>query len=229
MRLKWIAVLAVGLLAAQVSAEDPPVLKTEKDRVSYAIGVEGARSFQRLGIDIDVDILAKAIRDVYAGEKLLMTEGDLLATMTAHQAEVRQKLAEAARRLAESNKKAGDAFLAANKAKEGIVTLPSGLQYRILRAGSGKKPTDADTVEVQYRATFIDGTEFDSSYRTRMPATFKLAGVIPGWKEALQLMPVGSKWQLFMPPQLAYGERGTSRDIGPNATLLFEVELLGIK
>jgi FKBP-type peptidyl-prolyl cis-trans isomerase FklB len=129
---------------------------------------------------------------------------------------------------AADNKKEGDAFLAENMKKEGVMALPSGLQYKILKAGSGKMPTDADTVECNYRGTFINGTEFDSSYRTGKPATLKVKGVIPGWQEALKLMPVGSKWQLFIPPQLAYGERG-SGPIGPNATLIFDLELLAIK
>jgi FKBP-type peptidyl-prolyl cis-trans isomerase FklB len=130
---------------------------------------------------------------------------------------------------AEDNRKAGESFLAENKKKEGVVTLPSGLQYKVLKAGDGKKPTDADTVECHYRGTLINGTEFDSSYLTGQPATFKIAGVIPGWREALKLMPVGSKWQLFVPSQLAYGARGKGGSIGPNAALIFEVELLAIK
>jgi FKBP-type peptidyl-prolyl cis-trans isomerase FklB len=129
----------------------------------------------------------------------------------------------------EENKKAGEAFLAQNKGKQGVVTLPSGLQYKILKAGNGKKPTENDTVECNYRGTLINGTEFDSSYRRGQPATFGVGQVIPGWREALQLMPVGSKWELYVPPDLAYGERGAGRDIGPNSTLVFEVELLGIQ
>ena len=230
MTLKWIAVLGVWLLAAQVSAQETQVLKTEKEKVSYGIGVDVARNFKRLGIDLDVNVLLKAMRDEFSGEKLLMTEEDLRATMNSFQGELRQKQAQAVRSAAEDNKKAGDVFLAENKTKEGVVTLPSGLQYKILKAGDGKKPAETDTVEVNYRGTLINGTEFDSSYSRGQPATFKVkGGVIPGWTEALKLMPVGSKWQLFIPPQLAYGERGAGRDIGPNATLIFEVELLAIK
>jgi FKBP-type peptidyl-prolyl cis-trans isomerase FklB len=129
----------------------------------------------------------------------------------------------------ETNKKQGDAFLAANKGKEGVVTLPSGLQYKILSAGTGPKPATSDSVVCNYRGTLIDGTEFDSSYKRGQPATFPVGGVIKGWTEALQLMPVGSKWQLFVPSELAYGERGTGADIGPNAVLIFEVELLSIQ
>ncbi|HWQ69489.1 MAG TPA: FKBP-type peptidyl-prolyl cis-trans isomerase [Patescibacteria group bacterium] len=225
----WIVVLGLGLLAAQASAEEASVLKTQQDKVSYSIGVEAGRNYKRMGVEVDADLLVKGLRDALSDEKLLMTDEEIRATMTAHQAELRQKQAQATRLAAENNKKAGEAFLAANKTKEGVVTLPSGLQYKILKAGNGKTPTETDTVECNYRGTLIDGTEFDSSYRRGQPAAFKVTGVIPGWKEALKLMPVGSKWQLVIPHQLAYGERGVGRDIGPNATLIFEVELLTIK
>jgi FKBP-type peptidyl-prolyl cis-trans isomerase FklB len=149
--------------------------------------------------------------------------------MRTFQTELRDK--QQAKRKAEGdeNLKAGEVFLAENRKKEGVVTLPNGLQYKILKAGGGRKPTEADTVEVNYRGTLIDGTEFDSSYKRGKPVTFKVTGVIKGWTEALKLMPVGSKWQLFIPPQLAYGERGAGQAIGPNATLIFEIELLAIK
>jgi FKBP-type peptidyl-prolyl cis-trans isomerase len=229
MRRKWMMLLGIALLTAPVFAGETPVLKTQKEKVSYSLGADVARNFKRLGIEVDVDLLVKGLRDSFAGEKLLMTQAELRETMNTFQAELRQKQIEATRVAAENNKTAGDAFLAENKAKEGVVTLPSGLQYKILKAGDGKTPTDADTVECQYHGTLIDGTEFDSSYSRGQSATFKLSGVIPGWREALKLMPVGSKWQLFVPPQLAYGERGAGRDIGPNATLIFEVELVGIR
>jgi FKBP-type peptidyl-prolyl cis-trans isomerase len=229
MRRKWMMLLGIALLTAPVFAGETPVLKTQKEKVSYSLGADVARNFKRLGIEVDVDLLVKGLRDSFAGEKLLMTQAELRETMNTFQAELRQKQIEATRVAAENNKTAGDAFLAENKAKEGVVTLPSGLQYKILKAGDGKTPTDANTVECQYHGTLIDGTEFDSSYSRGQSATFKLSGVIPGWREALKLMPVGSKWQLFVPPQLAYGERGAGRDIGPNATLIFEVELVGIR
>ena len=230
MKLSWMTVFTLGVLAAQGSAEEAQALKTPKEKVSYGIGVDVARNFKRLGIDLDLDVLIRAMRDAYSDGKLLMSEEDLRATMSAYQADLRERQAAAVKKAAEDNKKAGDAFLAENKAKEGVVALPSGLQYKVLKAGDGKKPTEADMVECHYRSTLIDGTEFDSSYRRGQPATFKVkGGVIPGWTEALLLMPAGSKWQFFVPPQLAYGERGAGRDVGPNATLLFEVELLAIK
>jgi FKBP-type peptidyl-prolyl cis-trans isomerase FklB len=149
--------------------------------------------------------------------------------MMAVQAEYRQQQQERMQQLGAANKTEGETFLAANKAKDGVVTLPSGLQYKILKAGAGPKPAATDTVTVNYRGTLINGTEFDSSYKRGQPATFGVTGVIKGWTEALQLMPVGSKWQLFIPADLAYGERGAGADIAPNATLIFEVELLSIK
>jgi FKBP-type peptidyl-prolyl cis-trans isomerase len=230
MTLKWVAVLGVALLAAQACTEKRVDLKTQKDKVNYGLGVGVARNFKRQGIEVDADVVIKGLRDALSGQKLLMTDEELQKTMTAFQVEMRQKQAAAMKLAAEKNKKEGDAFLAENKTKEGVVTLPSGLQYKILKAGTGKRPTDADTVECNYRGTLIDGSEFDSSYKRNQPATFKIAGgSIPGWSEALKLMPVGSKWQLFIPPQLAYGERGAGDAIGPNATLIVEVELLAIR
>ncbi|HBZ54846.1 MAG TPA: hypothetical protein DEO88_05530 [Syntrophobacteraceae bacterium] len=226
---QWLAIVAIWLVVPQASAAERKAPETEKDKVSYGIGVDVARNFQRLGIDVNVEILTAAIKDVFTSEKLLMNEDELRNTMGAFHTALRQKQLEAAKVVAESNNKEGETFLAENKTKEGVVTLPSGLQYRVLKAGDGKKPTEGDTVECHYRGTLINGTEFDSSERTGKPAVFKVSGVIPGWKQALQLMPVGSKWQLFIPSQLAYGERGAGREIGPNAMLIFEVELLAIK
>ena len=227
--LKWMAVLGTFLLAAPVNAAETPALKTQKEKISYGIGVDMARNFKQQGIEFDSDILIKGFMDQSSGGKLLMTEDDIRATLNAYQSEIMQKRAQAMKAAAEENKKIGDAFLAENKKKEGVVALPSGLQYKILKAGDGRKPTDADMIECNYRGVLINGTEFDSSYRTGKPATLKVTGLIPGWTEALKLMPVGSKWQLFIPPQLAYGERGAGRYIGPNATLIFELDLIAVK
>jgi FKBP-type peptidyl-prolyl cis-trans isomerase len=230
--LKGMVVLTVGLLAAQVGAQEPPVLKTQKEKTSYAIGVDMAKNLRRQGVDLDLDVLIKGFQDEFMGGKLLMSDDDLRKTMAAFPAEVRRKRNEARQkqvRIAEDNKKEGEAFLAENKTKEGVVTLPSGLQYKILKAGDGKKPTEADTVEFRYRGTLINGTEFDSSPIDGQPETFKVGEVIPGWREALKLMPVGSKWQIFIPPHLGYGARPSGRDIGPNATLIFEMDLIATK
>lgn len=234
MRLIWIVLWGVGLLVAQVSAQETPVLKTQKDKMSYVVGVEMARSLKGQGIEVDMDLFIKGLQDGLSGGKLLLSDDDLRkassmfhAELRRKQNEMREKQAQATRMAAEDNKKKGEAFLAENRTKEGVVTLPSGLQYKILKAGDGRKPTDADTVEVNYRGTLIDGTQFDSS-QAGQPATLKVTGVISGWKEALKLMPVGSKWQIFIPPELAYGARASGR-IPPNSTLIFEVELISIK
>jgi FKBP-type peptidyl-prolyl cis-trans isomerase FklB len=226
---KWLVFLAVGFLAANVCAEEAPALKTQKEKVSYSVGVDVAKSLAKMGMDLDLDVFIRGLKDGFSGKKPLMTDDEMHATMNAFQNDLLKNQSQGKQTAAEENKKAGEAFLAENKKKEGVVTLPSGLQYKILKAGKGKKPTDADKVECHYRGTLIDGTEFDSSYRRGQPATFPVAGVIAGWTEVLKLMPVGSKWQLFVPSQLAYKERGAGADIGPNATLIFEVELLGIK
>ncbi|MBI3754671.1 MAG: FKBP-type peptidyl-prolyl cis-trans isomerase, partial [Deltaproteobacteria bacterium] len=168
------------------------------------------------------------IKDALSGGKPLMTDKEIQETMTAFQKEMTAKQAGRAKVLGEKKKKEGETFLAANKKKEGVKTTSSGLQYKVIKAGSGAKPKTTDSVTVNYRGALIDGTEFDSSYKRGEAATFPLNGIIPGWVEALQLMPVGSKWQLFVPFNLAYGEHGQGREIGPNATLIFEVELISI-
>jgi FKBP-type peptidyl-prolyl cis-trans isomerase len=203
--------------------------KTDKGTVSYGIGVDMGRNFKRLNLDINLEQLAKGLKDAYTGKKLSIPDDELRNIMSAYQNELKAKQIAAIKNASDSNQKAGEAFLAENAKKDGVVTLPSGLQYKILKQGNGKKPTETDIVECNYRGTLIDGTEFDSSNRVGKPVQFKVGSIITGWQEALKLMPVGSKWQLFIPPQLAYGARGAGRDIGPNATLIFDVELLGIK
>jgi len=203
-------------------------LTTQKDKVSYAIGMNMGMGLRQRSLDIDPDVLAQGLRDALAG-KTLMTESDARAAIIQWQNEMNAKMEEQRKAAGEANKTEGEAFLAANKTKEGVVALPSGLQYKILTPGTGPKPTAADSVVCNYRGTLIDGKEFDSSYKRGQPATFPVSGVIKGWTEALQLMPVGSKWQLFIPPSLAYGERGAGQDIGPNATLIFDVELISIQ
>jgi len=205
-------------------------LKTQKEKFSYALGMNLGSGLQKQGVDVDPNILAQGMKAAMSGGKTLLTHEEELATLREAQNEMRTKQMEKMQALDAANKKEGDAFLAANKAKEGVVTLPSGLEYKILQAGTGPKPTASDTVVCNYRGTLINGTEFDSSYKRGQPATFPVGGVIKGWTEALQLMPVGSKWQLFVPSSLGYGERGTpDGSIGPGATLIFEVELMSIQ
>jgi len=229
MKLKLFAALGILLLASQVNAEENLLLKKQKDKVSYIIGMEIGKNFKKQSIDIDPDILVKGIKDAISDGKPLLTEQEVQETMITFQKEMMAKQEELAKKLGEKNKKEGEAFLAENKKKEGVKTLPSGLQYKVIKAGTGEKPKLTDTVITQYRGTLIDGTEFDSSYRRGQPVSFPVTGVIPGWTEALQLMEEGAKWQLFIPPNLAYGERGAGRDIGPNATLIFEIELVSIQ
>jgi FKBP-type peptidyl-prolyl cis-trans isomerase len=228
MKAKWILFLGLGLLAIPAGAQDSTAPATQKDKVSYGIGVQVAKTLKGQGIDVNPDVLVKGLRDALSGQKLLMSDDELNTTMSALQQEMNQKQMQARAKAADDNKKASDAFLADNGKKEGVVTLPSGLQYKILKPAEGKKPTDADTVSCNYRGTLIDGTEFDKS-EAGQPATFEVGMVIPGFKEALKLMPVGSRWQFYIPPNLAYGERGAGNVIGPNTTLVFEVELLSIK
>jgi len=211
------------------ASQNAPALATQKDKVSYAIGMNIGTNLHRQSVDVDPKILQQGIEDALAGGKTLLSEDEARATLTELQNDVRKKQQEKMQQAGEANKKEGDAFLATNKGKEGVFTLASGLQYKVLTSGAGPKPTASDSVVCNYRGTLIDGKEFDSSYKRGQPATFPVGGVIKGWTEALQLMPVGSKWQLFVPSELAYAERGSGPDIGPNATLIFEVELLSIQ
>ena len=220
--------LSIVLVAGCVNAGDNTALKSEKDKVSYSIGLNIGNNFKSQSVDINPDILAKGIKDALSGSKPLMTETEIQETMAVFQKEMNAKQAERIKALGEKNKKEGETFLAENKKKDGVKTTASGLQYKIIKAGNGAKPKATDTVTVNYRGTLIDGKEFDSSYKRGEPASFPLNGIIPGWTEALQLMPIGSKWQLFLPSGIAYGEHGSGREIGPNAMLVFEVELLSI-
>jgi FKBP-type peptidyl-prolyl cis-trans isomerase len=214
--------------ATAAAKPKPLALVTDKDKQSYSIGVNVGKSLHRDSIDVEPKIVLQGLEDALADGKLLLTDDQMKTVMTALQTQVRQKLEEKRQAQAETDQKDGAAFMAANATKEGVVTLPSGLQYKILVAGTGPKPTATDSVVCNYRGTLLDNTEFDNSYTRGQPLTFNVGGVIKGWTEALQLMPVGSKWQLFVPPDLAYGERGKG-PIGPNSTLIFEVELLSIQ
>ena len=229
MKFQIVAVLSVLLLVGLVNAQENPVLKNQKEKVSYSIGLNIGRNvggdLKKQSIDIDPKILAKGFQDALAGTKTLLTDQEIQETMAAFQKEMMAKQAE----IAKKNKERGEAFLAENKKKEGVKALPSGLQYKVIKAGTGKKPKLGDTVTTHYRGTLMDGTEFDSSYKRGQPATFPVSGVVPGWTEALQLMEEGAKWQLFIPPNLAYGERGAGSVIGPNETLIFEIELISIQ
>jgi FKBP-type peptidyl-prolyl cis-trans isomerase len=207
----------------------PLTLKTPKDKFSYALGMNLGTGLHKQSVDVDPAILLRGLRDALAGGKMLLTEEQAQAALVQVQNDLRKKQQEKMQQAALDNKKAGERFLAANKAQDGVVTLPSGLQYKVLKEGAGPRPAATDSVVCNYSGTLLDGTEFDSSYKRGQPATFQVNGVIKGWTEALQLMPVGSKWQLVIPAELAYGDRGAGPQIGPNATLVFEVELLSIQ
>jgi FKBP-type peptidyl-prolyl cis-trans isomerase FklB len=243
MKFKWIALLLVVLLATQVFAQKKKAtdtkkeatpakkteLTTEKDKISYIIGLNIGTSMKKDEVDVDVDIFTKGLNDALSGANPLMTQDEMAATWGEFQKKFQDKQAKVQKDVSEKNKKEGEDFLAANKKKDSIITTKSGLQYKILKVGTGKTPKATDTVVTHYRGYLIDGTEFDNSYQRNQPATFAVGGVIPGWVEALQMMPVGSKWQLFIPSNLGYGERGAGQVIAPNATLIFEIELLEIK
>src|ERR1700682_3168945 len=207
----------------------PLTLKTQKEKASYAMGMNFGTGLRKQSIDLDPAILARGLKDSFSNGKTLLTEDEARTVLTQLQNDLRKKQQELAQQVGDANKREGMAFLAANKTKDGVVTLPSGLQYKVLQEGTGPKPAPTDTVVCNYRGALLNNTEFDSSYKRGQPATFPVNGVIKGWTEALQLMPVGSKWQLFVPAELAYGERGAGGQIGPDATLMFEVELLSIQ
>jgi FKBP-type peptidyl-prolyl cis-trans isomerase FklB len=211
--------------AAKTPAAAP--LTTDKQKASYALGLNIARGLKSQSVDVDPLILQRGIRDGLAGKPLL-TDQEAQAALTQLQNQSKQAMEVKMAQLGDANKKTGEAFLAANKTKEGVVTLPDGLQYKIVKAGTGPKPAATDTVVCNYKGTLLDGTEFDSSYKRGQPATFALNQVIKGWTEAVQLMPAGSTWELYIPSDLAYGARGAG-PIGPNATLVFQVELISIK
>ena len=217
------------LLPMALFAQQKATLQTMKGKVSYSIGVDIGRNMKRQLIEVDLDLLMRGVKDGLGAEKCALTDSAMQVTMKAWQKEMMAKMNEAQKIAGEKNKKEGDAFLAENKKKAGVITLPSGLQYKILKDGTGKSPKATDTVVTHYRGTLISGKEFDSSYKRGQPATFPVNQVIAAWTEALQKMKVGSKWQLFVPSELGYGPNGAGQDIGPDATLIFEVELIDIK
>ena len=232
-----IAILAFAFLTIAASAQQPAsgttqdasAFKTEKEKTSYAVGMQLGAGFHKQGLDLDPASVEKGFADGFSGGKTLLTEDEARATLKIAQAEYQKKQMDIRTAKAEATQKEGDAFLAANKTKEGVITLPDGLQYKILKTGDGKKPDVDDLVTCNYRGTLIDGTEFDDSSKHDGPSTFPMKGVIKGWTEALALMPVGSKWELYVPSQLAYGETGAGNVIPPNAALIFDVELVSIK
>jgi FKBP-type peptidyl-prolyl cis-trans isomerase FklB len=228
MRFVLITILSIGFLFSVSFAEEKLELKDQKNKESYSLGYQFGQSLKSQGVDINLDIYASGIRDALGGKEPQMSQEEIRATIMELQRRVMATQQKELREKAAKNLEEGKKFLVENQKKEGIKTLPSGLQYKILTEGSGKTPKAEDTVTVHYKGTLIGGAEFDSSYKRGQPATFQVKGVIKGWTEALQLMKEGAKWQLFIPPELGYGERGAG-PISPNSTLIFEVELISVK
>ena len=224
------AVLAVASCAVPVEAQEASAFTTQKEQLSYAIGVDMARNFKRQGVEVDMGAVVKGLNDGISGEKILLSERDLRQLLVKSQNEVRQKQAPTrGKTLAELNMRKGESFLAENKTKPDVVALPSGLQYKILKPGTGAKPSPDSTVKCFYRGTRLDGTEIMCSEAGK-PGTFKVKEALTrAWSEALPLMPLGSKWRLFVPPPLAYGAVGIGKDVGPNETLIFDLELVTIQ
>lgn len=233
MKLTLISWVGSVVLAANLMAADQPEAKsafaTPKDKVSYCIGLSMGSSWKKQALDVNPDMVAKGLKEGMSDAKPALTEDEVRQTLMEFQKEMMGKQQEKAKVLGEKNKKDGEAFLAENKKKDGVKVTDSGLQYIIEKEGSGVKPSATNTVVANYRGTLLDGTEFDSSYKRGEPAEFPVDGLIKGWTEALQLMNAGSKYKLFIPSELAYGEQGAGDKIGPNATLIFELELISIK
>lgn len=230
MNAKSMAILGLGLLACQVTAKESRPPETPKEKASYAMGVAVAKNIQRQGVEIDRDVLVRGLRDALAGGKLLLGEEELRAALSGAAAEAKQRQLEAASARAD-RKAAGEAFRTENAKKEGVVTLASGVQYKVLKAGQGRTPGEADTVELHYRGATVDGRVVDSSYRRGKPVRITMARAFPGWKEVLKLMPAGSKWQVVVPPDVGFAARGRGKKgtVGRQETLVFELELLSVE
>ncbi len=229
MKKALLALACLGLLAPTACAQEKPPVQTEQQKISYSLGYSIGRDFSQKQLDIDADVLLRGMQDALADRTTALSEEEMRQAMMNLQKKMMAQQQQQVQQLADQNEQAGKAFLTENRQKEGVKTTMSGLQYKVISKGTGKKPGQGDKVTVHYRGRLLDGTEFDSSYKRNKPATFPVGGVIPGWTEALQLMKEGAKWQLFIPAKLAYGEKGAGPMIGPNATLIFDVELLSIE
>jgi len=218
-----------GCAPEEASSASELKLDTPKNRISYTIGVNIGQDFKTQNMDVDPDLLLLGLKDTLSGKELQLTEEEMVQEIQNFQEEMQAKMTAEMEQKSGENKASGEAFLAENAKQEGVVVTESGLQYKILEPGQGDSPGPADVATVHYRGTLIDGTQFDSSYDRGQPATFPVGGVIAGWSEALQMMKPGAKWQLFIPAELAYGERGAGQVIGPNAALLFDVELISVE
>jgi FKBP-type peptidyl-prolyl cis-trans isomerase FklB len=228
MKHKKLLVFALSLACAQAWSADESVLKTESDRLSYSIGASIGTNLKRESPNLNLDLLIQGLKTNLAGQPSLLSEKEIRQVMSDYQTKLRQQNLASRQKATLDNKKSGDAFLADFKSKAGVQSAPNGLLYKIIKQGTGSKPTDTDQVEVAYRGALTNGKTFDLTEPGR-PATLRVASLIPGWKQALAMMPVGSKWQVVVPSELAYGERGVGADIGPNEVLVFDMELIAIK
>lgn len=229
MKRTLIAAVGAALIATTAMSAQATTLKTDNDKLSYTIGVDLGKNFKRQGIQVNSDILAKGVADAQGGADLQMTKEQMQTTLKNFQQQLMKKKQAQFKESAESNKKAGEEFLAKNKSADGVKSTTSGLQYKVLTAGNGDKPGPKDTVTVEYTGQLINGTVFDSTDKAGKPVSFRVNQVIPGWTEALQLMKAGATWQIFVPSNLAYGPRGVGGPIGPNETLIFKIHLISVK
>lgn len=229
MNMKRVAAAVLGFaVSTTIAAADASVLKTDGDKLSYSIGADLGGNFKKQEIPVNAAMLAKGMQDAMAGSQMLLSEDQMKEVLTSFQKQLIEKRTAEFNKKADESKVKGETFLAQNKAKAGVITLPSGLQYKIVTKGEGAKPTANDSVTVDYTGKLINGDVFDSSEKTGKPATFKVNQVIPGWTEALQLMPIGSTWEVYVPANLAYGPRSVGAQIGPNETLVFTIHLISI-
>nr|BCL64738.1 outer membrane protein MIP [Legionella pneumophila serogroup 14] len=228
MKLVTAAVMGLAMSTA-MAATDATSLATDKDKLSYSIGADLGKNFKNQGIDVNPEAMAKGMQDAMSGAQLALTEQQMKDVLNKFQKDLMAKRTAEFNKKADENKVKGEAFLTENKNKPGVVVLPSGLQYKVINSGNGVKPGKSDTVTVEYTGRLIDGTVFDSTEKTGKPATFQVSQVIPGWTEALQLMPAGSTWEIYVPSGLAYGPRSVGGPIGPNETLIFKIHLISVK
>jgi FKBP-type peptidyl-prolyl cis-trans isomerase FklB len=230
MKIKLVAASIMALsMSTAFAAADATSLATDKEKLSYSIGADLGKNFKSQGIEINTEALAKGMQDGMTGSQLVLTEEQMKEVLNKFQKDLMAKRSAEFNKKSEENKTKGEAFLTQNKTKAGVTVLPSGLQYKVIETGKGAKPGKADTVTVEYTGTLIDGTVFDSTEKTGKPATFQVSQVIPGWTEALQLMPAGSSWEIYVPSGLAYGPRSVGGPIGPNETLIFKIKLISVK
>jgi FKBP-type peptidyl-prolyl cis-trans isomerase FklB len=224
------AVLLCGLVlvTSQIFAADASVLKTDKDKLSYSIGAAIGKNFKSDGTEVDIGLMMEGLKASLAGEKALLPEKEMHQLMNDYQTQLRQAAAGKRQLAISDNKKKGETYLAEYKAHQGVLMSPNGVLYEVVQEGTGKKPLESDMVEVNYRGALINGTQFDAT-EPGHPADLKVSALIPGWKQALSMMPVGSKWHIVIPAVLGYGERGVGNDIGPNEVLVFDLELVAIK